>query len=282
MAILDGFHAVKHALRFGASVTLITTDDPDATGVLVRDLAPDLRDEVMARLSVLDRDTLTRAVGHRHPTGVVGLALRPTPDNHGAYRCDPRRRADRTSPALLVADPHHGGNLGAVIRVAAAGGASGVIVLQAPDRSIDPFSRGVIRGAAGLHWALPVVTTASVRELEGPLVALDAQCPPEGLPMGTPLDQPMGPATGPWAVPADSVLCLGSERDGLPEELLDMAECLAIPMRAGVSSLNVATAAAVALYAAGGPGLARPPADPGSPTGPGPEGRGSSPGSPAR
>lgn len=235
-AILDGVHALKHALRFGAKIRLIACDDSETTRDLIAELAPDLHDAVLDRLTVLDRETLTRAVGRRHPTGVVAVAQRPTPTTHEAYIVDPRRRVDRDSPALLLVEPRHEGNLGAVIRVAAAGGASGVVVQQGPDHPIDVFSRGVIRGAAGLHWALPVVTVESYRDVEGPLIALDAH--------GT----TMGEAT----FPADSVLCLGSERHGLPAGLLAQAQRVAIPMRPGVSSLNVATAAAVALYAARG------------------------------
>lgn len=46
------------------------------------------------------------------------------------------------------------------------------------------------------------------------------------------------------------VLCLGAEREGLPAEVLEMADAVAhIPLRAGgPESLNVAMAATVALY----------------------------------
>ena len=50
-------------------------------------------------------------------------------------------------------------------------------------------------------------------------------------------------------MPADAVLAFGSERHGLSDELLARADIRArLPMRAGVSSLNLATAVAAALY----------------------------------
>jgi TrmH family RNA methyltransferase len=52
------------------------------------------------------------------------------------------------------------------------------------------------------------------------------------------------------AIPAGAVLAFGSERTGLTAALIERADQhIAIPMRTGVSSLNLATAVAVVLYA---------------------------------
>ena len=46
-----------------------------------------------------------------------------------------------------------------------------------------------------------------------------------------------------------SVLAFGTERDGLSDQLLAMADArVALPMRPGVSSLNLATAVSAVLY----------------------------------
>jgi tRNA G18 (ribose-2'-O)-methylase SpoU len=51
------------------------------------------------------------------------------------------------------------------------------------------------------------------------------------------------------ALPSDAVLVVGSERSGVGAELRGRADLvLALPMRPGVSSLNLATATAAALY----------------------------------
>ena len=66
-----------------------------------------------------------------------------------------------------------------------------------------------------------------------PLVALD----PEGEPL---------PGA---AVPPRAVLAFGTERDGLSDALRARADaCLALPMRPGVSSLNLATAVSGVLF----------------------------------
>ncbi|HJU85864.1 MAG TPA: TrmH family RNA methyltransferase [Gemmatimonadota bacterium] len=124
----------------------------------------------------------------------------------------------------------HAGNLGAVVRVAAAAGAAGVIAVGGR----DPWEPDAIRGAAGLQYALPVARADRVPATARPIVAVD--------PQGVPFDaQPPPPG---------ALLVFGTEREGLPAEILSRAHLrTAIPMRPGVSSLNLATAVAVVLYA---------------------------------
>ena len=208
---LEGLHAVKHALRFAPDlVETVEVADLDATRELARRLAPDIAEVLLSRAVVEPVD---------HPTGVRATARRPPEDRSVLAR--------RASPLLLLDAPRHPGNAGAAVRVAAAAGASGVALTGA----LDPWHPAVLRGSAGLHYALPVLT-ARVQELVGPVLALDAD------------GDPLGP------VPDDAVLVVGSERAGLSDEVRARADAVvALPMRAGVSSLNLATAAAAALYA---------------------------------
>ena len=128
---------------------------------------------------------------------------------------------------VLLDAPRHPGNVGAAVRVAAAAGAAGVLVTGAR----DPWAPAALRGSAGLHFALPV-GRVDAPPAGRPLVAVD----PGGAPLAT--------------LPDDAVLAFGSERHGLGAALLARADArVGIPMRPGVSSLNLATAVAVALYA---------------------------------
>ena len=104
--------------------------------------------------------------------------------------------------------------------------------------SHDPWHPDALRGAAGLHFALPVARLAaawtSSTRCDRPLLAID--------PDGEPLD--------PSALDPRAVLAFGSERYGLSEELGARATArVSIPMRAGVSSLNLATSVAAVLFA---------------------------------
>jgi RNA methyltransferase, TrmH family len=121
------------------------------------------------------------------------------------------------------------GNVGAVVRLAAGGGASGVVTTG----TLDPWHPAVVRGAAGLHFALPVVVAPDVAAVEGPLVVFD----PEGEPIQK------------VRVPDEAVLAFGTERHGVSDTLKARADMVvAFPMRPGVSSLNLATSVAVGLY----------------------------------
>ena len=207
---LEGFHAVKHALRFAPSlVRSVTVRDPAEAAALADELAPDIRDALLG----------LAAVGHvAHPTGVEGIGDRPVEDRSVLVR--------RSAPLLLLDDPRHPGNAGAAIRVAAAAGASGVALTG----RLDPWHPAVLRGSAGLHYALPVLSIGA-GDVTGPLLVLDADG--EDLPR----------------VPDDAVLVVGSERAGVGPELRGRADAVVrLPMREGVSSLNLATAAAAALY----------------------------------
>jgi TrmH family RNA methyltransferase len=134
---------------------------------------------------------------------------------------------------VLLEDPRDLGNMGACVRVAAAADAAGVITTG----THDPWHPDALRGSAGLHFALPVVRAAGLVELTGgerPLVAID--------PAGEPL------AAG--GLPPRALLAFGTERYGLSDELGARAIArLSIPMRAGVSSLNLATSVAAVLFA---------------------------------
>ncbi len=132
------------------------------------------------------------------------------------------------APVVLLENPSHLGNLGAVVRTAAAADAGGVLVT-----GCDPWHPAALRGSAGLHFALPVARLDALPDIPRPLLAID----PDG--------EPLAPE-----LLAGAVLAFGSERRGLSEAMLARADRrIAIPMRAGVSSLNLAAAVAVVLYA---------------------------------
>jgi TrmH family RNA methyltransferase len=122
------------------------------------------------------------------------------------------------------------------VRVAAAAGLAGVIVVG----ELDPWHPTVVRSAAGLHFAVDVVHVADLAGLDAllagsrrPIVALD--------PDGDPLED--------VELPIDAAIVLGTERGGLSDELRARASVrVAIPMQDGVSSLNLATAAAIVAY----------------------------------
>jgi RNA methyltransferase, TrmH family len=224
LVVLEGLHALKHAVRFGARVLDARTRDPDGLARLAARMAPDLQARLAALVEDVDDATYRQLAPAPHPTSVIALARRPAVDLAAALAGpDP-------APIVLLDRPAHHGNMGAVVRVAAAAGAAAVLT-TGPH---DPWHPAAVRGAAGLQFALPVVRVEALPATDRPLVALD----PDGEPLPD-VD-----------IPPRAVLVFGSERAGVSDGLLARAALrVAIPMRPGVSSLNLATAVAVTLYA---------------------------------
>lgn len=228
LAVLEGLHALKHALRFGARVLEAHAPDPDALAALAERLAPDVADDIARLTRPLDPATFARLAPSPHPTGVIALARRPAVDPAAALR------DAAPSPLVLLDRPTHHGNIGAVVRVAAAAGAAGVLT-TGPH---DPWHPASIRGGAGLQFALPVARIDRLPACDRPLVALD----PDG-------ESWPGEPGAAGAIPQRAVLIFGSERGGVsPELLARVARRIRIPMRPGVSSLNLATSVAAVLY----------------------------------
>ncbi|MFF0460712.1 TrmH family RNA methyltransferase [Streptomyces mexicanus] len=223
--LLDGFHALKHAVRFGAEVPVAVTADRQAALALADELAPDVRDRLDALLTEVAEETYRSLVPRPHPTAVAALAVRPSRrDNLRALERVPRR-----APVVVLDQPRNLGNAGAVVRLAAGFGATGVVTTG----TLDPWHPTVVRGGAGLHFAT-VVERLTAEELpRGPLFALD----------------PEGEDIRGVKLPDDAVLAFGSERSGLSAQLRSRTDhLLALPMRPQVSSYNLATSVAMTLY----------------------------------
>ena len=227
LVLLEGMHALKHAVRFGATVDVVATPDADELARLLARLAPDVTLPVVPG-DVEDGVWRALTGGRALPSPCLAVARRPTVDV-AAMLARPAR-------LLVLEEPRHAGNTGAVVRVAAAAELAGVVVVG----TLDPWGAGVVRAAAGLHFAVDVVHVPDLAALDTllatstrPLVALD--------PDGVPLEDA--------DVPVDAAVALGTERGGLSGALRERASArVAIPMQDGVSSLNLATAAAVLAY----------------------------------
>ena len=126
------------------------------------------------------------------------------------------------------------------MRVAEAGGASGVIVATG---SADPFSWKALRGSMGSALRLPIVSgidaDAAIADARRHGCRVMATVPRDGRPM---VELTL---TGPVAV------LIGGEGRGLSAALVDAAdERVTIPMEAPVESLNAAVTAALLVYEA--------------------------------
>jgi TrmH family RNA methyltransferase len=230
--LLDGLHLVGDALAAGlrieqAAVALERLRQPDARDVTDR-LARAGVEVVAASPSVMDALSPVRS-----SSAIVALAERPC--------CQPARLYDTAVPVVIIAvDVQDPGNLGAIVRVAEAGGATGAV---AAGRSADPFGWKALRGSMGSALRLPIVVDEvadrSIADARRHGCRIIATAPRDGR---SPFEIDL---TGPIAV------LIGGEGPGLSPAVLGAAdERVTIPMQPPVESLNAAVTAALLVYEA--------------------------------
>lgn len=164
------------------------------------------------------------------PDGIVATAKRASIQNQVPY----------TGLALALETVQDPGNLGTIIRTAAAAAASG---LWLSADSVDLDNPKVLRASAGQWFRLPM-------EVSLDLTATVQACQQAGMQVVATL--PNATKTY-WDVDFNSptVIMLGNEGAGLSAELIALADLqVSIPLQSGVESLNVAIAAALMLYEA--------------------------------
>ncbi len=224
LAVLEGLHALKHALRFGAEVQRVAITDPLEVQELIEGYAPDLPGRLRCVPEVVPSEVFKALSPNAPATGVITIAKRPSVDL-AALLADAR-----PAPVVLLEEPRDLGNVGACVRVAAAADVAGLLSTG----THDPWNPAALRGSAGLHYALPVAhVTIDRLACDRPLIALDGA----------------GETLALRELPPRALLAFGSERRGLSAELLDRADArVSLPMRPGVSSLNLATSVAALLY----------------------------------
>lgn len=225
--LIDGAYETKEALAAGTRLEeiLLSAEAPDdestqwmraaaGAGVPLRRVAP----AVMAKVSV-----------RRAPDAVIGIGV--------SRDRSLRLPGAPAGPLLAVGRLEKPGNLGALIRTAYAAEAAGVILC---DPAVDFEHPQVIRASRGAVFRLPGWTAAAgeaveaLREAGFALFAADKDARADL-----------------WETdwPERAALLLGEEHAGLPPEWEEPGiRRVAIPMRAGIDSLNVSVSGALLLY----------------------------------
>ena len=146
-------------------------------------------------------------------------------------------------PTLMVVvgvDIQEPGNVGALLRVAEAAGATGVFVAG---NSANPFSWKALRGSMGSGLRLPIVHGQSASDVMRLLRTHDIRS------IAAVADGGSTPDDVRWT--GKVAVVLGGEGPGLSDAVIAACdEQATIPMAAPVESLNVTVAAAILLYAA--------------------------------
>jgi len=231
LILLDGRHLVQDALDASLRMrhVIVAGDAVDR---------PELRRIVDAMAAngvevAAGSPTVMDAVSPvRSGSEIVALAERPAVRAEQMY--------DVRTLVVIAASVQDPGNLGAIVRVAEAGGATGVV---AAGGSANPFGWKALRGSMASALRLPIAihrhTVDAVNEARGHGCQIVATVPRGGTPY---VDAEL---RGPVAI------LIGGEGGGLPAEIIDAADQgVTIPMEGRVESLNAAVAAAILVYEA--------------------------------
>ncbi len=186
---------------------------------------------------------------HRHgPDVLASLSQTVTPQGVVAV-CDlldvPLSSVLERRPRLVavlaqVRDP---GNAGTVLRAADAAGADAVVLTAA---SVDPYNGKCVRASAGSLFHLPLVVDVPVEEAVAGLRSAGLQVLAADGAGTRDLDE----VADEGLLAAPTAWLFGNEAWGLPAEVAALADhVVRVPIHGRAESLNLATAAAVCLYA---------------------------------
>jgi tRNA G18 (ribose-2'-O)-methylase SpoU len=236
----EGEKVIRRAAAAGYAVRSLLATDRKASALA--DLA-DLAAACGAPAYIVPEPVAERLTGyHVHRGALAAMTRRPLPAVAGVLG-----RARATAPAsriVVLEDIIDHGNVGGIFRCAAALGVDAVILSP---RCADPLYRRAIKVSMGAVFAIPYAQMTDwyggLAELRAARFRLLALTPDQS---AAPLDQvQLGERVG---------LMLGTEGDGLSSRWLHEAdEPVCIPMHpaalaAGVDSLNVVAAAAIACH----------------------------------
>jgi len=180
------------------------------------------------------KELVNRVVGYDMHRGCLAVACRRSEDGLAEIAASGR---------LIVAaeDLRDADNVGSLFRNALALGAGGILLSP---RCCDPLYRKAVRVSMGAVMRLPYARASAwpdellaLRSEGYALIALDPERSAQDLDDFA--DR----------CPAKVALLVGTEGDGLSRELRELADIrVRIPMAEGVDSLNVGTAAAIAMH----------------------------------
>jgi len=147
------------------------------------------------------------------------------------------RPTEKTMLVLLdeLTDPH---NVGAIIRSAAAFGATGVLL---PVHNQAPITGTVVKTSAGMAFRVPLISIGNVNQ------AVDALAKMGFRTYGLVMNGSQNITDEKFDAPA--LFIVGNEGDGIRQKTLERCDVgLRIPMHARTESLNASVSAAVVLY----------------------------------
>ena len=244
---VEGVRLAEEALRSGCPIQAVLFSE---SGQRHHErLAPLIDRPEMAFPTLRTTDRLFEGLADtEHPQGVAAL-VKPRETsfddlvNSAGFACAPL--------LVVLAGVQDPGNVGTILRAAAAFGATGAVTAASGvSGTASPYSPKALRASAGAALHLPILAGMSLAILLTQFKIAGIRTLASSVRTPEEVRQPLlAPWQVDWCQPI--ALLVGNEGAGLPEETERSADArIHIPMASGVESLNAAAAAAVVFYEA--------------------------------
>ncbi|MFW0870993.1 MAG: TrmH family RNA methyltransferase [Patescibacteria group bacterium] len=221
--LLEGFHASKHAIRFGACIVELVSPNLKDLKKMTDSYAPDIEAYLNSKVRKISEEGFSAYSDIDIRTPLAGIAKRKE------YTIED---IDKNKNIILLDSPRDLENIGAVVRVAA--GLDLAALCTTGEH--DPWHKNCIRASQGMHFALPVI---HLSDQDSELMS--------GRELWV-FDE-SGDDLRDLDIPNDAILLFGSERNGVSKEWLNRADrVVRIPQIGLMSSYNLATAVAMGAY----------------------------------
>ncbi len=230
--LLEGFTLIEAALKAGVELEEIffraELEKEDKRVSKILSLLPEEQTPLW-----LEDDLFAEVATTVNPQGVLAIAK--------ARPANIEKLWQKSGPLLLLAGIQDPGNLGTLIRSAAAANIAGLLTLKG---TVDIFNPKVIRGSMGGIFHLPIVYSLTTDEVES--LKHNGDLPERPLLAATP-DAPNLYTDELYQ--GREVLLIGNESRGIPADLEKLTDKkIKIPLSPSIESLNAAVAGSVIIF----------------------------------
>lgn len=230
--LLEGFNLVETALKAGARIEeLYLSQQLSFDTAEVQRIIDKLPAEVEP--VILETDLFNRSATTVNPQGILAVArIRERPLND---------IWQLSGPLLLLAEVQDPGNLGTMIRTAAAADLAGLLAIKG---SVDIFNPKVVRGSMGGIFSLSLCQTVSTQDIRQCLGG--DQLRPRRLVAAEPK---ASQSYYDFAFALNDIIVIGNEARGITSEIAELIDHkIAIPLPGRMESLNAAAAASIVVF----------------------------------
>lgn len=236
----DGIKLLCEALKFGAEIEFILIRE-DRYSHIMAAIDDFLGEETVVcggTLVVLGNSAFEKLSKEKSPEGVITVA-KYIDNFHKKGKIEKDDAFLSGSKALMLESIRDPGNLGTIIRSAAAFGVEYVIM---SDDCADIYNPKTVRAAMGAIFKVKTLSVYSFVDAIGDIRACGRRV------FATALDE-HALKLGDFEISADDVFIIGNEGHGLSKEaILACDGSVYIPMREGTESLNAAIAASLCMW----------------------------------